>query len=554
MRVRSPHMLALATALLGGCLIDTDLWESRRAELLAADARDTGADSGTLPDDARDADGDGSPAGTDCDDDDPTRHPGADEVCDGVDQDCDGTLDDAPIDGVDAWADADGDGQGAGNRTTACLPAAGWAADEGDCDDSDPSVYTGAPERLDGRSNDCANPGPDELLASDADLLFVGEAPGDGFGAVLVAVPDLDGDGSAELLAGASGTGLVYLLDVAAEAAALGAEGGSPSATPPPAVAGSPTRGDWDGVTTPWAGVGPDGVPTLLLPRSGDVEVLGLGGRDFEYYTAWPVRAASLVAVEGADGLPRAVVGTRDGVLHVLDTTWTFAEGRTLSDLGGGGAGGEVIVGAAGDIDDDGAEDLLVGLPASDRVWLLPLDATATPDALASFVGANERAGAAVGGVGDLDGDGWGDLAIGAPANDARAIDAGRLYLPRGPFRGTVNLDSVGMVIEGRGGRDGFGEQWTSGLVGDGKVALLLGNPMGNSNGYEDGGGVYIRMDVVSDVSTIGDDAGVIFAGQDGEHVGLALVLAPFLTATPDLAFSSECGASRCIRVFKGYW
>ncbi len=544
----------LALALLGGCLIDTDLWEARRAELLAVEAQDTGTDSGSLPDDAPDADGDGSPAGLDCDDADATRHPGADERCDGIDQDCDGTLDDAPIDGVDAWADGDGDGQGAGNRTTACLPAAGWAGDEGDCDDTDASVYTGAPERLDGRSNDCANPGPDELLASDADLVVVGETPGDGFGAVLVAVPDLNSDGTAELLAGASGTGVVYLLDVAAVGAALGAEGGSPSATPPPAVAGSPRRGDWDGVTPPWAGPGADGVPTLLLPRSGDVEVLGLGGGDFERLAAWPVVAASLAAVEGADGLPRAVVGTRDGALRILDTTWTFAAGRNLAGLDGG-SGVEVVVGAAGDVDDDGTEDLLVGLPSSDRVWLLPLDAAGTDDALAIFVGASERAGAALGGVGDLDGDGWGDLAIGAPANDARAIDAGRLYLPRGPFRGTVNLDSVGMVIEGRGGRDAFGTHWTSGALSNGSVALLLGNPLGNSNGFEDGGGLYIRTDVVGDISTIGDDAGVIAAGQDGEHVGLAVVMAPFFLAiTRDVAFSGECGESRCVHVFKGYW
>ena len=527
----------LALALLGGCLIDTDLWEARRAELLAVEAQDTGTDSGSLPDDAQDADGDGSPAGLDCDDADASRHPGADERCDGVDQDCDGTLDETPVDGDAAWADADGDGQGTGSPTTACLPAAGWAADDGDCDDTDASVYVGAPERLDGRSNDCANPGPDELLASDADLVLVGETPGDGFGAVLVAVPDLDGDGTAELLAGASGTGMVYLLDVAGEAG----------------VTGAPRRGGWDGVTPPWAGIGPDSAPLLLLPRSADVEVLGLGGVDFERRDAWSVTAASLAVATGADGLPRAVVGTRDGALRILDSTWSFAAGRNLAGLDGG-SGVEVVVGAAGDVDDDGTEDLLVGLPASDRVWLLPLDAAGTDDALAIVVGASERAGAALGGVGDLDGDGWGDLAIGAPANDVRAIDAGRLYLPRGPFRGTVNLDSVGMVIEGRGGRDEFGTHWTSGALSNGSIALLLGNPLGNSNGYEDGGGLYIRTDVVGDISTIGDDAGVIAAGQDGEHVGLAVVMASLLTSAPDVAFSGECGESRCIYVFKGYW
>ncbi|MCK6526288.1 S8 family peptidase [Myxococcota bacterium] len=40
-----------------------------------------------------DADGDGHDAGADCDDSDPAVHPGATETCDGVDDDCDGTVD-----------------------------------------------------------------------------------------------------------------------------------------------------------------------------------------------------------------------------------------------------------------------------------------------------------------------------------------------------------------------------------------------------------------------------------------------------------------------------
>ena len=73
-----------------------------------------------------DADGDGFAASEDCDDENAAISPEADEICDGIDNDCDGSIDpDSSIDAIDWYQDADGDGFGidtAGGRSCT-LPA-----------------------------------------------------------------------------------------------------------------------------------------------------------------------------------------------------------------------------------------------------------------------------------------------------------------------------------------------------------------------------------------------------------------------------------------------
>ncbi len=97
--------------------------------------------------------------GTDCDDADAAANPGAAEVCDGVDNDCDGLVDDDDPDVTDAswwYVDGDDDGYGSASAVQACTAPSGTVDNGDDCDDTDASIYPGAPEVCDdGIDQDC---------------------------------------------------------------------------------------------------------------------------------------------------------------------------------------------------------------------------------------------------------------------------------------------------------------------------------------------------------------------------------------------------------------
>jgi hypothetical protein len=119
---------------------------------------------------------------SDCDDDAAAIFPGADEHCNGVDDDCDGDVDeDDAVDASTFYADADGDGYGdAGSTTTACSLPSGYAVSPADCDDADPDIYPGSDEYCDGFDNDCDGD-VDEDDAVDAPGWYL-DGDGDGYG------------------------------------------------------------------------------------------------------------------------------------------------------------------------------------------------------------------------------------------------------------------------------------------------------------------------------------------------------------------------------------
>lgn len=91
---------------------------------------------------------------TDCDDSNSQVYPGATEVCNSYDDDCDGSIDE----GLDSvwYADADGDGYGnASVSVQACTQPSAYVANSDDCDDNNNAINPNAEEVLNGLDDDC---------------------------------------------------------------------------------------------------------------------------------------------------------------------------------------------------------------------------------------------------------------------------------------------------------------------------------------------------------------------------------------------------------------
>jgi hypothetical protein len=115
---------------------------------------------------------------TDCDDTNPDVRPAVPEICDGLDQDCDGEIDEGA---GDVWYhDADADSWGnEDDTTTACSQPDDYLPDFGDCNDDDATIYPDAVEICDGLDNNCNG-----VIDEGAYSHWYPDRDGDGYGDV----------------------------------------------------------------------------------------------------------------------------------------------------------------------------------------------------------------------------------------------------------------------------------------------------------------------------------------------------------------------------------
>ena len=101
-----------------------------------------------------DADGDGYNSNDDCNDMNELIFPGVVEICDGLDNDCDGDVDEDVK--ITFYVDADSDGFGNVSITTEeCSLPDGFVSNGEDCDDTREDIYPLSIEICDGLDNDC---------------------------------------------------------------------------------------------------------------------------------------------------------------------------------------------------------------------------------------------------------------------------------------------------------------------------------------------------------------------------------------------------------------
>lgn len=549
---------------LAGCLVNSDLYERRLAALT-------------------DGDGDGvTPEQGDCDDRDPARFPGAGERCDdGIDNDCDGLLDDEDddVDGV-AYLDADGDGHGdASSPVAACTPPEGAVAADDDCDDMRADVSPSQTEACDGIDNDCD--GSPETPEEVEFRSYFADNDGDGYGTgepmmscspVSGAVEnDLDCDDADP----ASYPDAIEVLDgvdqdCSGEADDLIAErDGIVLAYDGAAVrlgeAVTWLDIDGSGVSDHLLVGGPgDPTPTapcaVLLVAVDELSTAGLESAEVLQSGLGEGCGAALATLPDADAFvvsaSRADVGdNQTGRVDLFDTSsqtllgsWSNRPGDRI---------GETLV-DLGDVDGDGVEDVGIAAPAasdarsrSGAVWGLSTAATGSyleEEALFEIRGesAEVRFGEGIAGGIDVNGDGYDDFAGGSSemgTGGTAALFYGGTSLPSA-------LSDAETLLEGSLDT-GIGERmWLldEGDEGDEGPGWLVGAPQATG-----GQGFVARFDATLTGTLRIEDADAVLSGGVGRGVGqvfLSLKEADRVVATVEEGIVDQAS----VQIFNHPW
>jgi len=454
-------LVAVGAALaVQGCLLTPDAFEERRTFL-------------------RDDDGDGFGGLTDCDDDNAAVHPNAEEVCDGRDNDCDGTIDDFGTD-VAWYADGDGDGFGDPDSVVrSCEPPEGFVDNGDDCNDGDADTRPGATELCNDADDNCDG-AIDE--GAPADRLWFPDADGDGHGTPTSSYASCTAPGDSWALAGDDCDDSDPTTYPGADELCDGVDNDCDSdVDEEPTVAPPTWYLDLDG-----DGYGREegAVTQCQAPSSAHVT----DGDDCNDDVATVFPGAPEVCNgedDDCDGVPDDPPTSGDGSWYVDLDSDGYGDGSSAETSCEGGPGmvdngldcndGDPTVNPDGtEVCNDGEDNDCDGTPNA-CVWPSTLDMgdyyVVEPRCSGADMGRH-------GTVGDVDGDGVDELLLGAatdcgPTGDG---DGGAVYVFDGPVTASTDGSGAAFEVYGEGGRLGVGGRVVlADLDSDGYLDLLLG-------------------------------------------------------------------------------
>ena len=403
-----------------------------------------------------------APAGSvansnDCNDIDPYTYPGADEYCNSSDDDCDGYADDNPVDGTTWYIDQDSDTYGNPNTTyLSCNQPFGYVADDTDCNDNRAAINPGASEVCDSQDID-----------EDCDGLTEDNDPNVSGSSQTTVYIDADGDGF-----GVTAT-VALTCDVGSGTSTIDGDCDDTNALVSPAEAeicdASNVDEDCDGLADDAdPGVTRSTWSTWYLDADGDS--FGLSS---SLYSACD-QPAGYVAdrTDCLDSNSSVNPGQSEVCYDGLDnncdgvTSCGLYSQLSLADADiridgytAGDAAGQSVLGL-GDINSDGYDDVAIGNEGFDyngrsaaggvHIYYGPLTNTDTRTAAVVLGGgtAQDRAGWALD-RGDFDGDGTQELLIGAPQEDAGGASAGAVYIRSTTFASaSISLSTGGFTAK----------------------------------------------------------------------------------------------------------
>ncbi|MFT7518013.1 MAG: hypothetical protein ACI9MC_000137 [Kiritimatiellia bacterium] len=436
-------------------------------------------------------------------------YPGAQEVCDGLDNDCNNLIDDEASGKTSFLVDADEDGFGApGDQVDACDVPEGHAANNLDRDDLRDAVNPDATEICtDEIDNDCVPATSDDCTyrlveLHTADATLSPRSKNERLGWSLAAVPDLDDDGYDDLLIGAPSTGAApdgawLVLRSVTGGRSISAVGdrldphttGSGAGT---SVASADINDDGYGdIIMGIPGHEPDGPATGAVVLRYGPDAIGCepycdgatiyGDRDADRLGATLATGdvdgdGFIDMLLGATGRSSVylLIGAPTGRVHVTDS---YA--RLDGEADGGQAGAFM---ATGDLDDDGLSNLIISDPkaGTGRVYVHGRpspEAQDLTDAVAVVHGSEASPIASVT-TGDIDDDGVTNLILGATRDDRQPPGA-VVFVFHGPVEGRLDVTDAGTTIQSHGVYANAGATVASmGDVNrDGVIDLVVGAP-----------------------------------------------------------------------------